>query len=159
MKIKRLHILLFALTLIGVLVFVAPAIALADCSPSPTGGSDDIACSGTHFGSVNAGNGNDTVTVNPGANVTRDIDGGNGSDTITNNGRVGDDSLGGRGDDEPDGRGEAMTDKVKPQARLSDMWRRDGRPLAHDDSFRGHVRLHGDGSAQPVHRADVLPAQ
>jgi hypothetical protein len=110
MKIKRLHILLFALTLIGVLVFVAPAIALADCSPSPTGGSDDIACSGTHFGSVNAGNGNDTVTVNPGANVTRDIDGGNGSDTITNNGRVGDDILGGRGDDQVDNYGNVADD-------------------------------------------------
>jgi len=27
-----------------------------------------------------------------------------------------------------------MTDKVKPQARLSDMWRRDGRPLVHLDN-------------------------
>jgi len=110
MKIKRLHILLVALTLIGVLVFVAPAIALADCSPSPTGGSDDIACSGTHFGSVNAGNGNDTVTVNPGANVTRDINGGNGGDTITNNGRVGDDILGGRGNDQVDNYGNVADD-------------------------------------------------
>jgi hypothetical protein len=110
MKIRRLLILLVVLALIGVVVFVAPAIALADCSPSPTGGSDDINCSGTHFGSVNAGNGDDAVTVNPGATVTRDIDGGNGSDTITNNGRVGDDILGGRGDDQVDNYGNVSDD-------------------------------------------------
>src|ERR1051325_5089791 len=67
----------------------------AACTPAGGPHGDMIVCTGDDTAGVTAGPGNDTVTVSPGASVTRDattsvtaIDTGPGNDTVVNDGRV-----------------------------------------------------------------------
>ncbi|MBC8503388.1 MAG: sortase [Anaerolineales bacterium] len=77
----------FAFCIVAGLTLVLPSIALADCSPNGTGNDDIITCSGQDLDGINAGAGNDQITVQPYATVANingtSIQGGEGDDLIT----------------------------------------------------------------------------
>lgn len=91
-----IYILLFSL-LIGGIILVPNA--EADCSPSPTNGPENINCTGTHTGNLDASGGNDTVNVTGGSTVDGYIVGGAGDDQITNSGIVEEYIYGAAGND------------------------------------------------------------
>ena len=77
---------LAAIALLGILL-IPSASARADCQPDPgTAGDDVITCTGTDNDGVNAGGGNDTITVVDTGTVNGIIDGGDGNDVINNSG-------------------------------------------------------------------------
>ena len=80
------------------LIFLLPFVATADCLPEGSTKSDDIICTGTDNDGVVSGNGDDSVTVSSGANISvkntepvislTAVDTGNQDDSVINYGEV-----------------------------------------------------------------------
>ncbi|HEC24370.1 MAG TPA: hypothetical protein ENI95_15810, partial [Chloroflexi bacterium] len=88
---RKLHYSLMGLAAIALLglLLIPSASARADCQPDPgTAGDDVITCTGTDNDGVDAGGGNDTITVVDTGTVNGTVNGGDGNDVINNSGNT-----------------------------------------------------------------------